>query len=118
MMSDLSAAPALPHLLANLVQSVSAYEQQKADENTDANLPPRQAAAAQAIRESIVDWLAENGPATAAEVAEQFHYHPTTAHSYLNRIVHDGQARIVNRRNELTQRFLRVFVVEESCLIN
>jgi predicted HTH transcriptional regulator len=107
-MSDFSASAVFPLLVANLVQSVRAYEQQKADENTDNHLHPRQASAARAIRVAIVDWLAENGPSTAAEVAEQFQYHKTTAHSYLNRIVHDGQARMINRRNR------RIFAVEES----
>ena len=107
-MCNLADTPVFPLLVANLVQSVSAYEKQKAEENTDTHLPPRQAAQARAIRQAIVEWLAENGPATAAEVAEQFQYHKTTAHSYLNRIVHDGQARVINRRN------LRVFTVEKS----
>ena len=107
-MNNLSASPVFPILVANLVQSVSAYEQQKAEENTDIHLPPRQAAQARAIRQAIVEWLAHNGPATAAEVAYRFQHHKTTAHSYLNRIVHDGQARMINRRNG------RLFVVEES----
>ena len=108
-MNDLAASPVFPLLVANLVQSYSAYEQQKAEENTDINLPPRQAAQARAIRQQIVEWLAENGPATAAEVAERFQYHKTTAYSYLNRIVHDGQARMINRPHRG-----RLFVVEES----
>lgn len=106
--------PALPLLVANLMQSVSNYEKQKAEENTDNHLPPRQAAQARAIRQAIVRWLVENGPATAAEVAEHFQYHQTTAHSYLNSIVHDGQARLVIRKNDLTKRDRRVFIVEKS----
>ena len=108
-MSNLADTPVFPFLVANLVQSVSAYEQQKADENTDNHLSPRQSAAARAIRLSIVEWLAHNGPATAAEVAEQFQYHKTTAHLYLNSIVHDGQARMINRPHRR-----RLFFVEES----
>ena len=114
-MSNLSATAVFPLLVANLVQSVSAYEKQKAEENTDNHLPPRQAAAARAIRQSIVEWLAHNGPATANEVAKRFQYHATTAHSYLNRIVHDGQAKLVVRRNDITKRDQRVFIVETSC---
>lgn len=106
--------PAFPPLIANLMISVSNYEKQKAEENTDNHLPPRQAAQARAIRQAIVRWLVENGPATAAEVAERFQYHQTTAHSYLNRIVHDGQARLVIRKNDLTKRDQRVFIVEKS----
>jgi predicted HTH transcriptional regulator len=104
--SSHSDAALLP-LLTNLQKAVEAAQQQKAEENTDINLPPRQAEQARAIRQAIVEWLADNGPATAAEVAEHFQYHKTTAHSYLNRIVHDCQARIINRRN------LRVFIVEK-----
>jgi predicted HTH transcriptional regulator len=93
-------------LIDNLAHAVSAYEKQKAEEHTDVNLPPRQAAQAKEIRQAVLKWLTENGPATAAEVAERFQYHKTTAHSYLNRLVHDGQVRVVNNRN------LRVFVAE------
>lgn len=114
-MSNLATMPVFSLLVANLSQSVSAYEKQKAEENTENHLPPRQAAAAQAIRQLIVEWLADTGPSTAIEVAKHFHYHPTTAHSYLNRIVHDGQARLINRRNPRTKRSQRVFFVETSC---
>lgn len=107
-MSNLARSP-VKLLIANLVQSISAYEKQKAGENTDINLPPRNAARARAIRQSVVQWLTQNGPATAKEVAEHFQFHKSTAHSYLNRIVHDDQARVINRRNE------RVFIVEEPC---
>lgn len=106
--SSHSNAVLLP-LLTNLQKAVAAAEKRKAEENTDAGMAPRQAEHARAIRKTIVEWLEENGPATAAEVAQHFRFHYTTAHSYLNRLVHDGQARIAKRDR------CRVFVAEESC---
>jgi predicted HTH transcriptional regulator len=107
-MSNHAESLCFPLLIDNLAHAVSSYEKQKAEKHTDVNLPPRQAAQAKEIRQAVYKWLAENGQATAAEVANKFGYHKTTAHSYLNRLVHDGQVRVVNNRN------LRVFVAEES----
>ena len=106
--SSHSNAVLLP-LLTNLQKAVAAAEKRKAEENTDAGMAPRHAEHARAIRKTIVEWLEANGPATAAEVAQHFRFHYTTAHSYLNRLVHDGQARIAKRDR------CRVFVTEESC---
>ena len=92
--SSHSNAVLLP-LLTNLQKAVAAAEKRKAEENTDAGMAPRHAEHARAIRKTIVEWLEANGPATA--------------HSYLNRLVHDGQARIAKRDR------CRVFVAEESC---
>jgi len=99
----------LSSLVDNLAQAVSDAERRKAEENTDAGMAPRHAEHARAIRKTIVEWLEANGPATAAEVAQHFRFHYTTAHSYLNRLVHDGQAKIAKRNR------CRVFVAEESC---
>lgn len=99
----------LPLLIANLEQAVAAEEKRKAEEYTDSGMAPRHAEQARAIRQTIVEWLEANGPATAAEVAQHFKYHYTTTHSYLNRLVHDGQARIAKRDR------CRVFVAEASC---
>lgn len=106
--SSHSNAVLLP-LLTNLQKAVAAAEKRKAEENTDAGMAPRHAEHARAIRKTIVEWLEANGPATAAEVAQHFRFHYTTAHSYLNRLVHDGQAKIAKRDR------CRVFVAEESC---
>jgi predicted HTH transcriptional regulator len=107
-MSNHAESLCFPLLIDNLAHAVSSYEKQKAEKHTDVNLPPRQAAQAKEIRQAVYKWLAENGPATAAEVAGHFQYHATTAHSYLNRLANDGQVRIINRRNR------RIFVAEES----
>lgn len=95
-MSNHEDAILLP-LLSNLQQAVSANERRKHEQNTDIHLPPRYAKKAKEIRQEIVDWLVENGPSTASQVAAHFGFHKTTAHSYLNRMVYDGQAQLFNK---------------------
>lgn len=107
-MNNLAMRPVFQLLITNLMQAISHYEKQKTEVNTDNNLLPRKAAQSSAIRQEIVEWLASAGPATAAEVAERFGFHKTTAHSYLNRIVNDGKARVSHRRNR------RLFIVDEA----
>lgn len=54
-----------------------------------------QAEAAKLVRHSVLAWLIDNGLASALDVAKQFGFHKSTAHSHLNRLVADGQAKML-----------------------